>query len=170
MHDEEAGVCFSWRFLACASRAKMNVALCHCDWEKTFFLIPISQEATAELFIQKSARLEVNACLEHLTILNNFGGSSCSNEIAAIPAAKVPPQWEKFVSCICNVCNRKEFLDKMGRYADHASQETHTHLFLVSSPPSLLLGLTISLLSLPPLSPILKDSSQLQKAHSSSSR
>ena len=138
-----------------------------------FFLTSV-QEATAEPFIQKSARQEVNACLEHLTTLNNLGGTSCSNEIAAVPAAKVPPQWEKFVSCICNVCNRKEFLDKKGRYADHALQETHTqthymHPFPPAFPSS---ALTRSHHLLPSLSlpPILKDSSQLQKAHSSPSR
>ena len=151
----------------------MNVAWCHYDWEKTFFLTSV-QEATAEPFIQKSARQEVNACLEHLTTLNNLGGTSCSNEIAAVPAAKVPPQWEKFVSCICNVCNRKEFLDKKGRYADHASQDTHTqthymHPFPPAFPSS---ALTWSHRLFPSLSlpPILKDSSQLQKAHSSPSR
>ena len=86
---------------------------------KHSFLISISQEATTERFIQKSARLEVNACLEHLLALNNLRGSSCSNEIAAVPAAEAPPQWEKFVSC---VCSRKEVLDKKGRYAKYESQ------------------------------------------------
>ena len=126
------------------------------------FLISISQEATADQFFQKSARQEVNACLEHLIVLNNLGGSSCSNEIAAVPAAEAPPKWEKFVSCVCSsVYNRNEVLDKKGRYADLRSQFSHTHMhpFPPAFPP-------------PPLSylPSLKDSSQLQKAHSSPSR
>ena len=122
---------------------------------KHSFLISISQEATAERFIQKSARLEVNACLEHLVALNNLGGSSCSNEIAAVPAAEAPPQWEKFVSC---ACSRKEVLDKKGRYAKYESQVNFctpyapfsSCLILLLS-PSVSLCLSLSL----PLSPSL---------------
>ena len=110
---------------------------------KHSFLISISQEATTERFIQKSARLEVNACLEHLLALNNLRGSSCSNEIAAVPSAEAPPQWEKFVSC---VCSGKEVLDKKGRYAKYESQvnfyTSYASCFVFRLSPSVSLSLS----------------------------
>ena len=113
-------------FLMCQKRIWPAVIVAR---RRHSFLISISQEATADRFFQKSARQEVNACLEHLIVLNNLGGSSCSNEIAAVPAAEAPPKWEKFVSCACSsIYNRKEVLDKKGRYADLRSQFSHPHM------------------------------------------
>ena len=171
----------------------MNVALCHCDWEKTFFL-SLFHRKLLQSHLSKSQLgwkwMHVWSTWQFSTILEE-AAAAMKLQLYRLPESPLNGK-SLCLAYVTFATERNSWIRWGGmlimHHKTHTHTHTHTHTLYVPfssclpllrshsvspslSSPSLSFSLSFLLsLSLLPLSPILEDSSQLQKAHSSPSR